>query len=146
MPSRKRTAVSLHWPIGRGGRKCRETLSNVRPVRQDDYWVFWKFPREGWDLERYKCDGSLALDQRDCREALRQNRSRRTYGGLPPRRGFCGERPFGVRARRKFKYGKELSSRGLECESTQEERSTSITKQLVFQYPFCQRFGVLPPH
>jgi DNA-binding beta-propeller fold protein YncE len=38
--------------------------------------------------------------------------------------------------KRKFKYGKELSPRRLECESTQEERSTSITKQLVFQYPF----------
>jgi hypothetical protein len=42
----------------------------------------------------------------------------------------------GAHTKRKFKYGKELSPRGLECECTQEERSTSITKQLVFQYPF----------
>ena len=41
-------------------------------------------------------------------------------------------------AYRKFKYGKERSPRGLECECTQKERSTSITKQLVFQYPFCR--------
>ena len=45
----------------------------------------------------------------------------------------------GVHTKRKFKYGKELSPRGLECECTQEERSTSITKQLVFQYPFCRK-------
>jgi hypothetical protein len=41
-------------------------------------------------------------------------------------------------AYRKFKYGKERSPRGLECECTQKERSTSITKQLDFQYPFCR--------
>jgi hypothetical protein len=35
--------------------------------------------------------------------------------------------------KRKFTYGKELSPRGLEGECTHEERSTSITKQLVFQ-------------
>jgi hypothetical protein len=29
--------------------------------------------------------------------------------------------------KRKLKYGKELSPRGLECECTQEEHSTSIT-------------------
>ena len=42
----------------------------------------------------------------------------------------------GAHTKRKFKYGKELSPRGLECECTQKERSTSITKRLV-QYPFC---------
>jgi hypothetical protein len=42
----------------------------------------------------------------------------------------------GAPTKRKFKYGKELSPRGVECECTQKERSTSITKQLVFQYPF----------
>src|SRR5260370_13913505 len=41
----------------------------------------------------------------------------------------------GVHTKRKFKYGKELSPRGLECECTQEERSTSIIKQLVFPVP-----------
>ena len=45
----------------------------------------------------------------------------------------------GAHTKRKFKYGKELSPRGLECECTQKERSTSITKQLVFQYPFCRK-------
>jgi hypothetical protein len=44
----------------------------------------------------------------------------------------------GAHTKRKFKYG-ELSSRGLECECTQKERSTSITKQSVFQYPFCRK-------
>ena len=42
---------------------------------------------------------------------------------------------MGAPTKRKFKYGKELSPRGLECECAQKERSTSITKQLVFQYP-----------
>ena len=37
--------------------------------------------------------------------------------------------------KRKFKHGKELSPRGLECECTQEVRSTSITKQLVTLVP-----------
>jgi hypothetical protein len=46
---------------------------------------------------------------------------------------------LGCHTKGKFKYGKELSPRGLECECTQEERSTSITKQLVFQYPFCRK-------
>jgi hypothetical protein len=41
--------------------------------------------------------------------------------------------------KRKFKHGKELSRRGLEYECTQEEHSTSITKHLVFQYPFCRK-------
>ena len=41
--------------------------------------------------------------------------------------------------KRKFKYGKELSPRRLEGECPQEERSTSITKQLVFHYPFCRK-------
>ena len=41
----------------------------------------------------------------------------------------------GAHTKRKFKYGKELSPRELECECTQEERSTSITKQLVFHLP-----------
>jgi hypothetical protein len=41
----------------------------------------------------------------------------------------------GAHTKRKFKYGKELSPRGLECECTQEERSTSITKELVFPEP-----------
>ncbi len=42
--------------------------------------------------------------------------------------------PIGVRTRNgKFKYSKELSPHGLECKCTQEERSISITKQLVFQ-------------
>jgi hypothetical protein len=44
---------------------------------------------------------------------------------------------WGAHTKRKFKYGKERSPRGLECECTQKERSTSITKQLVFQYQFC---------
>jgi multidrug efflux pump subunit AcrB len=47
-------------------------------------------------------------------------------------------RSRGAHTKRKFKYGKERSPRGLECECTQKERSTSITKQLVFQYPFCR--------
>jgi hypothetical protein len=38
----------------------------------------------------------------------------------------------GPHTKRKFKYRKELSPRGLECECAQKERSTSITKQLVF--------------
>ena len=41
----------------------------------------------------------------------------------------------GPHTKRKFKYSKELFPRGLECECAQEEGSTSITKQLVFQYP-----------
>ena len=45
----------------------------------------------------------------------------------------------GAHRKRKFKYGKELSPRGLECECTQKQRSTSMTKQLVFQYPFCRK-------
>jgi len=32
-----------------------------------------------------------------------------------------------------------LSPRGLEGECPQEERSASITKQLVFHYPFCRK-------
>ncbi len=51
---------------------------------------------------------------------------------------FSGAEDFtcwGAPTKRQFKYGKELSPRGLECECTQEERSTSITKQLVFPYP-----------
>jgi hypothetical protein len=43
---------------------------------------------------------------------------------------------WGAHTKRKFTYGKERSPRGLECECTQKERSTSITKQLVFEYPF----------
>ena len=39
----------------------------------------------------------------------------------------------GAHTKQKFKCGKELSPRELECECTQEERSTSITKRLVFQ-------------
>jgi hypothetical protein len=35
-------------------------------------------------------------------------------------------------AHTKIKYGKELSPRGRECECSQEERSTFITKRLVF--------------
>jgi hypothetical protein len=46
---------------------------------------------------------------------------------------------WGAHTKRKFKYGKELSPRGREGECTQKERSTSITKQLVFQYPFCRK-------
>jgi monoamine oxidase len=45
----------------------------------------------------------------------------------------------GAHTKRKKSYGKELSARGVECECTQKERSTSITKQLVFQYPFCRK-------
>jgi hypothetical protein len=45
-------------------------------------------------------------------------------------------RSWGAHTKWKFKYGKERSPRGLECECTQEELLTSITKQLVFQYPF----------
>jgi len=55
---------------------------------------------------------------------------------------FSGAEDFtywGAHTKRQFKYGKELSPRGLEGECTQEERSTSITKQLVFQYPFCRK-------
>jgi hypothetical protein len=43
--------------------------------------------------------------------------------------------PLGVRTGNGNLYAKELSPRGLECECAQKERSTSITKQLVFQYP-----------
>jgi hypothetical protein len=47
-----------------------------------------------------------------------------------------GQRLFrGAHTKRKFKYGKELSPHGVECECTQKERSTSITKQLVFPVP-----------
>jgi hypothetical protein len=46
---------------------------------------------------------------------------------------------WGAQTKRKFKYGQEPSPRGLECECTQKERSTSITKQLVFQDPFCRK-------
>jgi len=49
----------------------------------------------------------------------------------------------GAHTKRKFKYGRELSPRGLECECTQKERSTSITKQLVFQYPFAVKRAVI---
>jgi len=45
----------------------------------------------------------------------------------------------GAHTKRKFKYGKELSPRGLECECTQQERSTSITSSWSFQYPFCRK-------
>src|ERR1700746_2155855 len=46
---------------------------------------------------------------------------------------------WGAHTKRKFKDDKELSPRGVECECTQKERSTSITKQLVVQYPFCRK-------
>jgi hypothetical protein len=49
----------------------------------------------------------------------------------------------GAHTKRKFKYGKELSPRGLECECTQEERSTSITKQLVFPTRFAVKRAVI---
>jgi len=42
----------------------------------------------------------------------------------------------GAHTKRKFKYAKELFPRGLEGECTQKERSTSITKQLVFHTGF----------
>ena len=49
----------------------------------------------------------------------------------------------GAHTKRKFKYGKELSPRGLECECTQKERSTSITKQLVFPTRFAVKRAVI---
>jgi len=61
--------------------------------------------------------------------------------GTPPKKRHIHPHLFSIRGahtKRKFKYGKERSPRGLECECTQKERSTSITKQLVFQYPFCR--------
>jgi hypothetical protein len=46
-------------------------------------------------------------------------------------------RIWGNHTRQKFKYGKEFSPCGLEYECSQKERSTSMAKQLVFQYRFC---------
>jgi hypothetical protein len=86
------------------------------------------------------------LDQHDRRyQALaladRKNCDPKLFGFYPKEQrsvpSFDVDR--GAHTKRKFKYGKEPSPRGLECECTQEERSTSITKQLVFQYPFCRK-------
>ena len=50
---------------------------------------------------------------------------------LRPPIGLCRTTNLYGVAHTKIKYGKELSPRGRECECSQEERSTSITKQLV---------------
>ena len=71
----------------------------------------------GWILQK----GNVVTDWTDDERI----RFATTHRAMPDNQLIWG-------AHTKIKYGKEHSPRGRECECSQEERSTSITKRLVF--------------